>query len=112
MGKVDCSQSYGSCNLPATADPTTGNNFLLGTFPIPLPKICWHVGQVREKENQSLGNNIIIQNIHSFFISPKDVTLSFQVLSWAGELEWWVTLGQVFVCRVHRGHSEDLQDEG
>lgn len=50
---MHCSQSYGSCNLPSTDDSTAGNHFLLGALPIPLSKICWHVGQVGEKENHS-----------------------------------------------------------
>lgn len=64
VGKVDSSQS-GKSGLfpelwvlqhghqPATGDPTTGNHFLLGVFPIPLSKICWHVGQMGQNENHS-----------------------------------------------------------
>lgn len=50
---------------------------------------------------QRLGNSIKIQNSHlAFSISPKGVTHRFQVLPWAEELEWCMSLGQVFVC-VH-----------
>lgn len=97
---MDCSQSCGSCNLPVIGDPTTGNHFLLGTFPIPLAKICQHVGQVGEKENHSEAGkqHYNPKQALSQFISPKDITHGFQVLPWAGELEWQVSIGKVFVC--------------
>lgn len=90
VGKVDCSQGYGSCNLPATGDPTTGNNFLLGAFPIPLLKICWHVGHVGEQENHPKSGKQRYNPKHPlslfFFYIPKNVTLRFQFFH--GEGSW------------------------